>query len=709
MSNFKLHNRFDIEVHNVKTGEVKNYTHYNIVLDRLYSGLFRLSYLTKTQWCSSIVYGEGTGEVSPSRTTLFTPIAAKSTTNTKFVINSDNLSGTATYQIVIEPNEAIGKNISEVGFGSTSGAYTHSLIKDAQGNPISIHKTEYDKIVINATVFAELKSDDVMVSPPTSDNSQNMFIKNMLGKYNYYDGNVYITTYPNTVSPICTNWTAFKDNSNRSCAVRDGVVYPVVSMNSSQHNGMDIRSIQVGGNETHNYGSNYYYPGFIIPITMGEAFQGVTYNNIEVGTGNGVETKFNLPINIRGMKDCTVKVNDSVVNDVELVKIEGISKCVGNRNISTTMRKYGEGFYISTFATINSSTDRIYYGIRVTDIKDGKVEVRYSKTLEDFYIYRSGSNQEYYFEPVYLVDKNILIRCYNGGYYVDEFDYETGTLGARIGTITRGSYGTNKLYRLADTDYIALISQGSSSTSYPNKLYKIEDNELVFVKNLQYVVTETSSGYANKMKSFSHTNPDETKGDLFIGSSIYRFNFDTLEFEKVASGLQGGVQIKPFVRAEIVDHIEDSNYNQLIIYKFADDFSLSETIKLDYKFEKHTTNSGYKGIQVIKENLFIVHSNYPYIVRLNDDDTITVRCNKSNLFSNTAGNGYGFPGGCIEMDGKLLYPYQGFLIEAEEEVAEIKFNTPPSEGDVITIDYTLDFIPKNDTLTATIEAKMVWG
>ena len=127
MSNFKLHNRFDIEVHNIKTGEVKNYTHYNIVLDRLYNSLFRLSYLTKTQWCSSIVYGEGTGEVDATRTTLFTPIASKSTTNTLWKINPDNMSGKAQYQITIEPNESVGKNISEVGFGTNTHQSTHRI------------------------------------------------------------------------------------------------------------------------------------------------------------------------------------------------------------------------------------------------------------------------------------------------------------------------------------------------------------------------------------------------------------------------------------------------------------------------------------------------------------------------------------------------------------------------------------------------------
>ena len=54
------------------------------------------------------------------------------------------------------PEEYVGETITEVGisyYSSSNYLHTHALIKDSEGNPLSINKTELDVVVIYATVF----------------------------------------------------------------------------------------------------------------------------------------------------------------------------------------------------------------------------------------------------------------------------------------------------------------------------------------------------------------------------------------------------------------------------------------------------------------------------------------------------------------------------------------------------------------------------
>lgn len=53
----------------------------------------------------------------------------------------------------------MGATITEVGISDTTNAInTHALITDAEGNPLSITKTDIDVVVIYATVFIEFKN-----------------------------------------------------------------------------------------------------------------------------------------------------------------------------------------------------------------------------------------------------------------------------------------------------------------------------------------------------------------------------------------------------------------------------------------------------------------------------------------------------------------------------------------------------------------------
>lgn len=150
-SKVKFHNRFDIEV--IREGVViqKGFAE-NIVLDQAYTRLCALS-----SFFVNIHYGTGNGTLESTRTTLFTHLGTKiaETTETIRALPTSKW----TRKITLNPSDNVGATLTEVGvaFGSTNtNLITHAMIKDAEGNPLTLTKTDLDVIVIYATIFATL-------------------------------------------------------------------------------------------------------------------------------------------------------------------------------------------------------------------------------------------------------------------------------------------------------------------------------------------------------------------------------------------------------------------------------------------------------------------------------------------------------------------------------------------------------------------------
>lgn len=154
--NVKIHNRFDIEVRDGVTGELKQEAvAYNIVLDQMYTRLCGGS-----SYFVNIHFGTGVGVVVPTRTSLFSHLGTKAVVNEE-LIKAIPLSKWKC-KIVLNPEEYIGQTLTEVGvaFGGTStNLVTHALLKDSEGNPISITKTATDVVTIYATVFVTFAQD----------------------------------------------------------------------------------------------------------------------------------------------------------------------------------------------------------------------------------------------------------------------------------------------------------------------------------------------------------------------------------------------------------------------------------------------------------------------------------------------------------------------------------------------------------------------
>lgn len=149
-----IHNRFDIEIVDAITGEVRQKAYAeNIILDSYWNYLLAGSVIA----FHSIAYGTGTGTLSPSRTTLFAKSAQVAMTGITTTRDNVNRVFSVKGGIVLGTDVANGLTLTEVGIAIDS-AYggtllTHAMLKDMNGNQISITKTATDVINIYATVF----------------------------------------------------------------------------------------------------------------------------------------------------------------------------------------------------------------------------------------------------------------------------------------------------------------------------------------------------------------------------------------------------------------------------------------------------------------------------------------------------------------------------------------------------------------------------
>ena len=197
--NLGIHNRWDIEVIDSKTGEVKQTaTGYNVICDAFFNGFLSTE---NNRWpsVSAIVYGTGTGSPSSSDVGLFNTYGELTVVhNIKEHVDMDAGVYSITRKYILNPEDAIGIDITEVGLIYRTGSpltdyrlYTHAVFQDANGNPIVIHKTAIDIINIYSTFF-------VHFNPNGYDNG---YIK-VLDTFDNYNGNN-VWSVEGQVTPHC--------------------------------------------------------------------------------------------------------------------------------------------------------------------------------------------------------------------------------------------------------------------------------------------------------------------------------------------------------------------------------------------------------------------------------------------------------------------------------------------------------------------------
>ena len=135
----KLHNRFDAELIDGTTGEIKQIAKAeNVVCDTYWNHLF-----SSLESISYIHAGTGMGTPSSTDTRLFNFLASKSISLQVSSMDKNNWKATQT--VTLSENEWVGA-LTEVGLSPDSSEYTgdyiftHALFTDSEGQPITIQK-----------------------------------------------------------------------------------------------------------------------------------------------------------------------------------------------------------------------------------------------------------------------------------------------------------------------------------------------------------------------------------------------------------------------------------------------------------------------------------------------------------------------------------------------------------------------------------------
>lgn len=321
-----IHNRFDVEVIDAITGKIKNKAvGYNIICDQLWTRL-----LTPNSYFNNIHYGSGSGVPAASDTSLFSYLGNKSATLNNHAYENENGVFWIRKHIQIIETEHNGTTITEVGIGfssSTTSLCTHAMLKDMDGNDISITKTDTDIINIYATVY-------VHFNPNGYDNGT---IK-LLGPYYYYrSGSLSKTQYGflgylaglGGSVPSLINPSRYHTNRTAEGASGTTVTYSIADkkitvkaprLAATDYNVGGLTEISFG-NSFNYYGTglsaSFIYPCYITLLTRrGDWFP---YSKIEeenVGTGDGTTTEFSLDypyaydatVYVDGVEDSNIEV-----------------------------------------------------------------------------------------------------------------------------------------------------------------------------------------------------------------------------------------------------------------------------------------------------------------------------------------------------------------------------------------------------------------
>lgn len=319
--NASIHNRFDIEVVDAKTGKVKQKAQaFNVICDNLWKAL-----LQGHSYFQYIHYGTGAGTPSASDTSLFAYLggASVSKTTKEWVVKADG--AYVTGKIKLDETVAVGETLTEVGIATSSGSTTlctHAMLQDMNGNPVSILKTETDIITIYATVFLHWRNDSetwfICPSYKLNDNTPSGMIGWLLGD---------ASTSTSAGSALPTR-AAFSDTGSydgTGAAVYDAtqtyslenktITFTYPRLAATKGNTSQILAVILGAHGVSTTVDYLTLPEFVMQVG-GDKIPAFTVEGEAIGTGDGLTTDFKTAFS--NLDSATIYVDGVVRSDVTI-------------------------------------------------------------------------------------------------------------------------------------------------------------------------------------------------------------------------------------------------------------------------------------------------------------------------------------------------------------------------------------------------------
>ena len=338
-----LHNHFDLEVIDSRTGQKKSSAHAeNVVTNSWYHEVFRgLVNAGAGNSGIGIALGSGTGMPAVTDKALFNYnfggacgrnsgfIQPSSNTVEQLLDDNNKLIGYKATRVWVFPaNSSYVGTLTEIGLTCVYPSGTlrsHAMLKDAEGNEIAIKKTDLDILTVTVTFYLTV---NMQWTNPIEHSAKFIYwLAYMFGiivtenSTIYANASNYDYDFIRTISFVgCIAGSMQVDDKssfNGPRAVLAGYLYPacnssVLSYAESDNsciNGVTVscNSIRLGTEASNDLvinglaytigqrgrSSNYqYYPSLFLPFPNEDVFPAIPLSDLQVGIGDGSTTEF---------------------------------------------------------------------------------------------------------------------------------------------------------------------------------------------------------------------------------------------------------------------------------------------------------------------------------------------------------------------------------------------------------------------------------
>lgn len=294
---FSFSNEYEIRKRNTVTREEEVFVTHNIVTNTMFDRFVSNGWSGNSNKAESCKLGSGSGVPSESDTDLFHFLFYNPQSPTYSTKRSDDgKSIVFTYSYVFPASSSYVGTITELGLGGSS-LTTHALVKDSEGNPISIEKTALDELIVTAKITI---SSSVSYENGQVWNFNHGFISQAnsfsTGSFTYDNsysnpGNIYLSKIWSFIAPIGSSRLGVAPTS--SSMSKSGRQISFVNEWDSEANFKGfVNSICIG----HEFGGFEEGPPFRILFPNTSIFPSKTIKGVVVGTGDGVKSDFSSPI-----------------------------------------------------------------------------------------------------------------------------------------------------------------------------------------------------------------------------------------------------------------------------------------------------------------------------------------------------------------------------------------------------------------------------
>ncbi len=317
-----IHNRFDVEVRDAATGELRQKAvGYNVICNALWDRIFNSA--SNGDWYpqdyfSYVLYGSGSGTPDAADTTLFSQLGAISVSNPALTQDRENSIAWTQAVAVLQAEDAVGSTLTEVGIGyDQTHCVTHALLEDMNGNPISITKTATDVIKIYATVYihwpaAAWYGGSINVAGVNEGTAYYLGQYTLLRKLCGYCGSPSYHTFL-MLWNVLRSAPTFESDSNREFTITLNKAQKKITASiriAATEQNIPIRFFTIGFQLKNNNSVGPNSTAFL--VNLGSWYTPPAISGEAIGTGDGTTKDFITAFPVKS--GATVKVNGSVAS-----------------------------------------------------------------------------------------------------------------------------------------------------------------------------------------------------------------------------------------------------------------------------------------------------------------------------------------------------------------------------------------------------------